>query len=182
MSIYRQGADLADWDTADQPRRRRGRRLFERGDLKYVVLDLLAEQPRHGYDIIRVLEDRFEGLYSPSPGSVYPTLEMLADMGFVDAHERDGKRIFSITAEGSSFLAEHGSVLEDVRHRIGAWPSASGREELGEVGQELRRLRQLLGKGRAHMNVEGLRRVREILARARSEVDAILKEEGERSR
>ena len=173
---------MAEWEAPERPRRRRGRRLFERGDLKYVVLDLLAEQPRHGYDIIRVLEDRFEGLYSPSPGSVYPTLEMLADMGFVDAHERDGKRIFAITTEGRDFLVEHGSVLEDVRHRIGSWPSASGREELGEVGQELRKLRQLLGKGRAHMSVDRLRRVREILARTRSEVDAVLKEEGERSR
>ncbi len=167
---------MREWDTGEHPRPRRGRRLFERGDLKYVVLDLLAEQPRHGYDIIRVLEDRFEGLYSPSPGSVYPTLEMLADMGHVEAHERDGKRIFSITAEGRGFLSEHGSVLEDVRRRVGAWPSASVREELGEVGQELRKLRQLLGKGRAHMNGDRLHRVREILARARSQVDAVLKE------
>jgi len=173
---------LAERELAERPRRRRGRRIFERGDLKYVVLDLLSEQPRHGYDIIRVLEDRFEGLYSPSPGSVYPTLEMLADMGFVESHERDGKRIFSITASGSGFLTEHGSVLQEVRNRIGSWPSVSGREELGEVGQELRRLRQMLGKGRAHMTVDRLRQVREILARTRNEVDAVLKEEGERSR
>lgn len=175
---------MADRNVAEsgRPRRPRGRRLFERGDLKYVILDLLTEQPRHGYDIIRVLEDRFEGLYSPSPGSVYPTLDMLADMGWVQAHERDGKRIFAITPEGRGFLAEHGTVLEDVRQRVGAWPSTSTREELGEVGQELRRLRQALGKGRARMDVERLRRVREIIARARREVDAVLREEEERPR
>src|SRR3712207_5975654 len=63
----------------------RGERLFDRGDLKYVILDLLRARPRHGYDIIRALEDRFRGLYSPSPGSVYPTLQLLEDQGLVSS-------------------------------------------------------------------------------------------------
>src|SRR5262245_47979249 len=59
-----------------------GERFPRRGDLKYVVLELLNERPRHGYDIIRALEDRFRGFYRPSPGSVYPTLQMLEDLGY----------------------------------------------------------------------------------------------------
>ena len=56
-------------------------RFFERGDLKYVILDLLTDKPRHGYEIIRELEDRFHGFYTPSAGKVYPTLQLLEDMG-----------------------------------------------------------------------------------------------------
>ena len=64
-------------------KRHRGRpgRLFEQGDLKYVILRMLEEKPRHGYEIIKELEERFSGAYSPSPGTVYPTLTMLVDLG-----------------------------------------------------------------------------------------------------
>src|SRR5919202_1373987 len=84
-----------------------GERLFGRGDLKYVILDLLKDQPRHGYEVIRALEERFRGFYSPSPGSVYPTLQLLADQGYLTSTERDGKRVYAITDEGRKFLEEH---------------------------------------------------------------------------
>jgi len=75
--------------------------VFERGDLKYVILELVAEKPRHGYDVIQALEERFGGLYAPSPGAVYPTLQMLEDMGCVTVTERDGKKVYQITDEGT---------------------------------------------------------------------------------
>jgi hypothetical protein len=75
-------------------RRHRGRsgRMFEQGDLKYVILRLLEEKPRHGYEVIKELEDRFGGAYSPSPGTVYPTLTMLEDLGYARATADDGGR------------------------------------------------------------------------------------------
>ncbi len=75
-----------------RPHRRQGR-VFEQGDLKLVILRLLAEKPRHGYDVIKELEARFGGRYAPSPGTVYPTLTMLEDMGFARVvPEEGGKR------------------------------------------------------------------------------------------
>jgi hypothetical protein len=71
----------------------RAERLFDRGDLKYVILDLLWERPRHGYDIIRALEERFHGLYSPSPGTVYPTLQLLEDQDYVTSSQRRRPRL-----------------------------------------------------------------------------------------
>src|SRR5688500_922875 len=85
-----------------------GGRMFGQGDLKFVILRLLAEKPRHGYDIIKELEERSGGTYSPSPGTVYPTLVMLEDMGFARATpEESGKKIYSITDAGRAHLEEH---------------------------------------------------------------------------
>ena len=96
-------------------------RFVERGDLKYVVLELLMEKPRHGYEIIRALEERAGGFYAPSPGAIYPTLEMLADMDYVSVSEQDGKKTYSITEAGRQFVAERKTVMDEVRDRMGAW-------------------------------------------------------------
>src|SRR5579859_2617239 len=110
-----------------------GRRRFERGDLKYVILDLLQDGPRHGYDVIRALEERFHGFYTPSAGSVYPTLQLLEDQGYVTSSERDGKRVYTITDAGKEFLRERADTVEDVRSRMAAgWG--------GKVSPELRGL------------------------------------------
>src|SRR6478609_2638378 len=95
--------------------RRRGKaaRFFEQGDLKYVILRLLDEKPRHGYDIIKELETRFGGSYAPSPGTVYPTLTMLEDMGYARViPEEGGKKIYEITEEGRKYLAEHSTTVD----------------------------------------------------------------------
>src|SRR3984893_16729387 len=83
-------------------------RMFEQGDLRYVILRLLEEKPRHGYEIIKELESRFGGSYAPSPGTVYPTLTMLEDLGYARVvPEEGGKKIYEITDEGRKYLAEH---------------------------------------------------------------------------
>src|SRR3979409_2501724 len=97
-----------------------GERMFGRGDLKYVILELLKDQPRHGYDIIRALEERMRGAYRPSPGSVYPTLQMLEDLGYVTSNQQDGKKVYSITDEGRRYLEEQSSTVDDIRSRIAA--------------------------------------------------------------
>src|SRR5215213_5133423 len=76
-------------------------RVFGHGDLKFVILNLLAEKPRHGYEIIKELEERFAGTYSPSPGTVYPTLSLLEDLGYATARLEEGNRkVYEITDEG----------------------------------------------------------------------------------
>ncbi|MBK9943825.1 MAG: PadR family transcriptional regulator [Kouleothrix sp.] len=83
-----------------------GRRRHRRGDIKFALLELLAEQPRHGYDLIKELEQRYGGFYRPSPGSVYPTLQLLEDEGHLTSATVDGKRVYTITESGRGLLAE----------------------------------------------------------------------------
>lgn len=83
---------------------------MRRGDIRLAVLAVLAEEPRHGYDVIRALEERTGGAWRPSPGSVYPTLQFLEDEGLARSVETDGKRVYELTDEGR---AETASRLED---------------------------------------------------------------------
>src|SRR6266550_508074 len=80
-------------------------RFFDHGDLRYVLLHLIAEKPRHGYELIKAIEEQFGGAYSPSPGVVYPTLTLLEELGYVTVSTGDGaKKLHEITAEGRAFL------------------------------------------------------------------------------
>src|SRR5689334_18807619 len=77
-----------------------------RGDIKYFILEVLQEKPSHGYEIIRTLEDRNSGMYKPSPGSVYPTLQMLEEGGFLTSEAIEGKKVYTITDSGRELLKE----------------------------------------------------------------------------
>src|SRR2546430_11697278 len=99
------------------PRGRR-RRWFESGDMKYVILKLLRDKPRHGYEVMKELEDQFHGCYSPSPGTVYPTLQWAEDEGLVRATESAGKKVYEITDAGRRFLDEHKDVVDDIFERV----------------------------------------------------------------
>ena len=85
-------------------------RMFGRGDFRYLVLNTLKEKPMHGYEIMKVVGDRFSGFYSPSPGMVYPTLQMLEDEGFVRSRNDRGKKVYQITKEGRGFLKSRKGV------------------------------------------------------------------------
>jgi DNA-binding PadR family transcriptional regulator len=153
-----------------------GERFFGRGDLKYVILDLLKDQPRHGYDIIRALEDRMRGYYRPSPGSVYPTLQMLEDLGYVTSSQQEGKKVYSITDEGRRYLTEQQSTMDDIRSRISAGWDAASRPEVADLMHELQMLGRALfrhGTRGALQDPERLRKLREILSRARTEVETL---------
>jgi DNA-binding PadR family transcriptional regulator len=88
----------------DDGRRGGPRQRQRRGDIKYILLEVLAEQPRHGYDLIKVLEERYGGFYRPSPGSVYPTLQLLEEEGSLSSETVDGKRVYTITEAGKALL------------------------------------------------------------------------------
>lgn len=156
-----------------------GERLFGRGDLKYFILELLQDQPRHGYDIIRALEERMRGAYRPSPGSVYPTLQMLEDLGYVTSTQQEGKKVYSITDEGRRYLSEQQTTIDDIRSRISAGWDAASRPEVADIMHELRQLaRALFGHAtRGALNdPERLKQLRAILQRAREEIEALPRE------
>jgi DNA-binding PadR family transcriptional regulator len=95
------------------------RRLFDYGELRLVILSLIAEKPRHGYEIIKAIEERLGGAYSPSPGVVYPTLTLLEELGQVAVAQAEaGRKLHSITDDGRAFLADNDAALRAVMARM----------------------------------------------------------------
>lgn len=159
----------------------RGRR-FGRGDLKYVILDLLQEGPRHGYDIIRALEERSHGFYSPSAGSVYPTLQLLEDQGLVTSTQQEGKRVYTITDAGRAFLTERSDTMDDVRSRMFEGWGKRMSPELRDLIDEMRQLGQTVRVQMAHGRLrdpETIGKLRDLVRRTRREVEDIFQGRGD---
>ena len=108
----------------------RAGRMLAHGDLRLLALALIAEQPRHGYEIIKVLEEKTAGWYSPSPGIVYPTLTYLEEAGYVTAEIEGAKKLYTITAEGRAHLDDNRDFVDSVLERLGA---------IGERASRMRR-------------------------------------------
>jgi DNA-binding PadR family transcriptional regulator len=111
----------------------RAGRMLATGDLRLIALALIAEQPRHGYEIIKVLEEKTSGWYSPSPGIVYPTLTFLEEAGYVTAQAEGAKRLYTITDEGRAHLDQNRDFVDAVLERIAA------------IGNKLARVRRRFG-------------------------------------
>ena len=151
-------------------------RMFEKGDLKFVILDLLAEKPKHGYEIIRDLEERLGGFYSPSPGAVYPTLQMLEEMGHASAADRDGKKVYSITDAGRRFLEERSDWTEQIRDHMSRHWNRKNYRGISSIMDEFSALVESVGYRIAQAEPEKLERIRKVVADTRREIEAILKE------
>ncbi len=107
----------------------RGRRarVFDQGDLRLLLLSLIAEQPSHGYELIRSIEEKLGGAYSPSPGVVYPTLTLLEELGYATVEAQDGgRKLYSITEAGRGYLAEQREAVDVVRRRMADARSRGG--------------------------------------------------------
>jgi DNA-binding PadR family transcriptional regulator len=116
----------------------RAGRMLMQGDLRLLALALIAEQPRHGYEIIKVLEEKTAGWYSPSAGIVYPTLTYLEEAGYVTAQAEGAKKLYTITEEGRAYLEENRDFVDGVLERLtmfgeraSRWQRQSQREERG---------------------------------------------------
>jgi len=116
---------------------RGGGRPFDHGELRLVVLALVAEQPRHGYEIIKAIEERLGGGYSPSPGVVYPTLTMLEELGHTTVEEIGGKKLYTITEQGLEYLAANKAATD---RAMGRMEERGGRAGLGQMLQVMRAL------------------------------------------
>ncbi|WP_432715722.1 PadR family transcriptional regulator [Xanthobacter autotrophicus] len=108
-------------------------RMLAQGDLKLLALSLIAEQPRHGYEIIKVIEEKTAGWYSPSPGVVYPTLTFLEEAGYVTSEPDGAKKRYAITEEGRAYLAENRDFADAIIGR------------LSEIGLKMGRVRKWMG-------------------------------------
>ncbi|HEY55479.1 MAG TPA: PadR family transcriptional regulator [Dehalococcoidia bacterium] len=149
---------------------------FQKGDLKYVILDLIKDKPRHGYEIIRELEELSHGFYTPSPGAVYPTLQMLEEMGYTSAAERDGKKIYTITEAGLKFLDERKDSADEVRSQMKRKWSFKNIGKMALLMKEYHALENLLSRALRSLDADKMQRIREVLINAYKEIEAILAE------
>jgi len=163
----------------------RAGRMLAQGDLRLIALALIAEQPRHGYEIIKLLEDRTMGWYAPSPGIVYPTLTYLEETGYVTGKAEGAKKLYSITDEGRAHLAENRALVDAVLERLSVIGEkvARMRRRYGEDEEDRRGLPPLVRAAIANLrdvaanrlegDAEAEAKVVEALARAASELKKI---------
>jgi len=149
---------------------------FQKGDLKYVILDLLKDKPRHGYDIIRELEELSCGFYKPSPGVIYPTLQMLEEMGYASSTEQEGKNVYSITEEGLKFLENQSDIADDVRRQMKHKWGFKNIGRMVRVMAEYHALEDLLGSGFRRLDADKADLICGILSRAYQEIESVLQE------
>jgi DNA-binding PadR family transcriptional regulator len=121
------------------------RRMFDGGELRLVLLKLIADKPRHGYDLIRAIEERTGGAYAPSPGIVYPTLTLLSEMGLIDEQLAEGARKqFAVTPEGTAHLAEHDAEVVAMLARLDALAAMRERTDAVPIRRAMHNLRSVL--------------------------------------
>ena len=139
--------------------------FFQRGQFKYVVLRTLKERPMHGYEVMQSIGESHSGIYLPSPGIVYPTLQMLEDQGYVKSENMDGKRVYSLTPEGDKYL-EKG---EETFHER---PEMQKRQFQIQAGlhQEIRGFAELFAQRHAYLTPEKIEKIRQILKEARGKI------------
>lgn len=167
---------FADWGKGHRHRwhgRTRRSQMFEAGELRLVILRLLKEQPRHGYDVMKALEERMAGCYTPSAGTVYPTLQLLEDQGLVRSVETDGKKVYHITPAGEALLAERRGELDDIIDRVRETVRDFAGGSMGDLNRAFgqlaaRTFREAFRRGPGDPAV---RRVAEILKRATEEIE-----------
>jgi DNA-binding PadR family transcriptional regulator len=149
---------------------------FQKGDMKYVILDLLKEKPQYGYEIIRALEEQSHGFYRPSAGAVYPTLQMLEEMGHASSTDRDGKKVYAITNEGRRFLEEHSDWADEIKDHMSRHWNRKNYRSINGIMDEFSALVESVGYRISQAEPEKLERIRKVVANTRKEIEAILKE------
>ncbi len=148
-----------------------------RGEARYVLLDALRDGPKHGYEIIKALEEKSGGRYAPSPGTVYPTMQLLEDQGLVRADQESERRVYALTEAGRAELEAHAKEVADFWARF-AGPDTAGRPEMGFLRDDLDDLARTVWSGLRDVpgraDPETVRAVRGVLARCREEVRAVI--------
>ena len=130
----------------NSPRSRHGGgRVFDQGDLRWVILQLIADKPSHGYELIKAIEERLGGAYSPSPGVVYPTLTLLEDLGLVAEMQSAGaKKAYEITPEGAKALEENRATIENLFQRMASVADRAGGGPAPQIIRGMENLRTAL--------------------------------------
>ena len=168
--------DFGDEGWGGRGRGRRARRMFEGGELRLVLLKLIADEPRHGYDLIRAIEELTGGEYAPSTGVVYPTLTLLQDMGQVEEAAGEGARKpFQITDEGTAHLAEREDEVEALFERLSDLKPREEHSAGPAIGRAVKNLMTALRHrvGRDGLDDELLHEIAAILDEAAQRIERV---------
>lgn len=150
---------------------RGGGRPLGHGDLRLLALALIGEKPRHGYDLIQAISERFGGAYSPSPGAIYPLLTMLEEEGLVSSAAEGAKKLYTLTAEGETWLKDNDAAVQGILARIDMAASHySSRNAPEEVWEAWKTLKQAMNMPRGPWTKEEADRVCAVLAKAAREI------------
>ncbi len=154
--------------------RRRGP-MFGQGEVKFVILRLLKEKPRYGYEVMKALEEKMSGFYTPSAGTVYPTLQLLEDEGYIRAVDTDGKKVYHVTPEGERYLEEHRDLLDEIIDRVRETVRDFTGGGLGEIQGAFAHLAAVTFKRawRKGPDDPALKRVAEILKKAGDDIEQV---------
>jgi DNA-binding PadR family transcriptional regulator len=179
------GGGRGGWrNDSDGDEMMRAGRMLAQGDLRLLALALIAEQPRHGYEIIKVLEDKTGGWYAPSPGIVYPTLTYLEEAGYVTVEASGAKKLYTVTEDGRAYLQSNRDFVDallerlaNVGERASRMRRGFGRDDQGRDGPRVSRLVRAAFEDLRDLVAERLRtdaaaetKVVEVLARAIAEL------------
>lgn len=144
---WQRGPFTFEWRMdGNEARGNRGRRrMFDGGELRLVLLRLIADTPRHGYELIKAIEDMTGGAYAPSPGVVYPTLTMLGEMGLIEEQASEGaKKRYAVTTEGTTHLAENAEQVEALIARLTSLGAERNRPDGAPIRRAMGNLRHAL--------------------------------------
>ncbi|HET9931478.1 MAG TPA: PadR family transcriptional regulator [Polyangiaceae bacterium] len=150
----------------------------ERGGVRYLVLEAISEQSRHGYEIIQHIEQRSRSTYRPSPGVIYPTLQMLEELGHARVVEQEGRKAYSITELGKQDLEANRAAVDDFYSRCGEDPFESYADDFAELMKFFGRLMKTvkIGMHRGRMSPRTIRVIRQTLEEALKKIENALDE------
>ena len=149
-------------------------RVFDHGDLRYVLLQLIAEKPRNGYELIKAIEEKFGGMYSPSPGVIYPTLTLLEELGYLRAETAGGtKKLYSMTEDGAKFLTANQALVDAIFGRMAEVSRTYGTGPAPEIRRAMQNLEAALSirLGRGPLDAGQVRTITEALDRVAGEIE-----------
>jgi DNA-binding PadR family transcriptional regulator len=149
-------------------------RIFGSNDLRYLLLDLIAEKPRHGYDLIKAIEEKLGGAYSPSPGIIYPMLTLFEETGLATVTSEGTRKLYTITEEGKKELEENRVAVDEILARMAAIGSeARPTERDSQILRAIQNFRMALGLRAGNLTPEQRNRIVEIIDNAARDIEKV---------
>jgi DNA-binding PadR family transcriptional regulator len=146
-------------------------RFFGAGDLRYVILQQIAEKPSHGYEIIKSIQERLGGTYAPSPGVVYPMLTMLEEMGHATVVSDGARKLYTITEEGSKSLAENKAMVDAIFAKMDHARSEHGSDRSPQIERAVENFRMALRMKKGPLTTEQIHAITDIIDAAAKQIE-----------
>jgi DNA-binding PadR family transcriptional regulator len=148
----------------------------DRGVVRYLVLDAIGQRARHGYEIIQAIEERSGGTYRPSPGVVYPTLQMLEELRHARVEEQEDRKVYAITAEGKRDLEDHADEVADFYESAGEGSWEDFADDLRDLTTRVGRMFKAIGRSarRGRLTPSMMKKLRVVLDEAITQIEAIV--------